>query len=77
MNVWMDAIVELTGIGCRGMDVSRSDLSFLLPDLRWLLGVGDVGLVVVGAVAVFCLAAAYRNACTDRREDQEPDIYGR
>jgi hypothetical protein len=73
MNVWIDAIVELTGIGRGGMGVSLSDLGFLLPDLRWLVGIGDVGLLVVGAVAVFCLAAAYRNACTDRREDKEPN----
>ena len=65
MNAWMNAIAELTGIGRWGMDFSLSDLSLLVPDARCL--------IVIGAVAAFCLVAACQDACMDRRENKKSD----
>lgn len=63
MNAWMNAIVELTGIGRGGMDVSLSDLSFLLPDARWLMA--------VGVVAAFWLVGACQDTWTDQGENEK------
>jgi len=61
----MNAIAELPGIGRGGMDLSLSDLSVLAPDARCL--------IVIGAVAAFCLVAACQDACIDRRENKKSD----
>jgi len=63
MNAWINAIAELTGIGHWGADVSLSDLSFLLPDARWLMA--------VGVVAAFWLVGAYQDAWTDQEENRK------
>jgi len=65
MNAWIDTTAEMTGMGRWGVDVSLSDLSILVPDARWLM--------MVGAIAAFCLVAACQDGCIDRRENKKSD----
>lgn len=49
MNAWINQIAEATGIRHAALDLSLSDMGFLVPDARLLW--------IAAAVVAFCVAA--------------------
>lgn len=65
MDAWINAIIEMTGIGRSGVNISLSDVNALVPETR--------ALVLAGAATAFCIVAAWQDAWLDRREEKKSD----